>query len=75
MSESDKNAVWNTAVTRVKPNRVAVRGYDIADLMGRASFGVAHRAFDGCGVGGVDRSRRRASKRVGRATEKIAFPS
>src|SRR3954469_10291911 len=41
MSESDKNAVWNTAVTRVEPNRVAVRGYDIAELMGRASFGAA----------------------------------
>lgn len=39
MSEADKNAVWNTAVTRIEPNRVAVRGYDIADLMGRASFG------------------------------------
>src|SRR5205814_1946601 len=39
MSETDKNAVWNTAVTRIEPNRVAVRGYDIADLMGRASFG------------------------------------
>src|SRR5205823_7059131 len=41
MSEADKNAVWNTAITRVEPNRVAVRGYDIADLMGRASFGAA----------------------------------
>jgi succinyl-CoA synthetase alpha subunit len=41
MSEADKNAVWNTAVTRIEPNRVAVRGYDIADLMGRASFGAA----------------------------------
>src|SRR5213593_859736 len=41
MSEDDKNAVWNTAVTRVEPNRVAVRGYDIADLMGRVSFGAA----------------------------------
>src|SRR5947209_10248585 len=41
MSETDKNAVWNTAVTRVEPNRVAVRGYDIADLMGRVSFGAA----------------------------------
>src|SRR5881398_143330 len=41
MSEADKNAVWNTAVTRVEPNRVAVRGYDIAELMGRASFGSA----------------------------------
>src|SRR6266853_4147671 len=41
MSETDKNAVWNTAVTRIEPNRVAVRGYDIADLMGRVSFGPA----------------------------------
>ncbi len=41
MSETDKNAVWNTAVTRVEPNRVAVRGYDIAELMGRVSFGAA----------------------------------
>src|SRR6266853_26357 len=41
MSETDKNAVWSTAVTRVEPNRVAVRGYDIADLMGRVSFGAA----------------------------------
>jgi len=41
MSETDKNAVWNTAITRVEPNRVAVRGYDIAELMGRVSFGVA----------------------------------
>src|SRR5438876_4638378 len=30
MNEADKNAVWNTPVTRVEPNRVAVRGYDIA---------------------------------------------
>src|SRR5205807_7234644 len=41
MSETDKNAVWNAAVTRIEPNRVAVRGYDIAELMGRASFGAA----------------------------------
>src|SRR3989454_388307 len=41
MSETDKNAVWNTAITRVEPNRVAVRGYNIAELMGRVSFGVA----------------------------------
>src|SRR5256886_3392878 len=39
MSETDKNAVWNTAITRVEPNRVAVRGYDIAELMGHLSFG------------------------------------
>jgi citrate synthase len=41
MSDADKNAVWNTAVTRIEPNRVAVRGYDIAELMGRVSFGAA----------------------------------
>jgi succinyl-CoA synthetase alpha subunit len=41
MSETDKNAVWNTAITRVEPNLVAVRGYDIAELMGRVSFGAA----------------------------------
>src|SRR5207302_445697 len=41
MNEADKKAVWNTAITRVEPNKVAVRGYDIADLMGRVSFGAA----------------------------------
>src|SRR5436189_1957200 len=41
MSEADKSAVWNTAVTRVEANKVAVRGYDIAELMGRVSVGAA----------------------------------
>lgn len=41
MTEAEKNAVWTTAVTKIEPNRVAVRGYDIADLMGRVSFGAA----------------------------------
>ncbi len=41
MSEANKNAVWNTAITRVQPNKVAVRGYDIAELMGRVSFAAA----------------------------------
>src|SRR5256712_11149230 len=41
MSKPDKNAVGNTAITRVEPNRVAVRGYDIAELMGRVSFSAA----------------------------------
>ena len=36
MSEADQKAVWTTAITEIKPNRVAVRGYDIADLMGRS---------------------------------------
>jgi succinyl-CoA synthetase alpha subunit len=41
MSEADKKAVWNTSITCIEPNRVAVRGYDIAELMGRVSFGAA----------------------------------
>ena len=41
MSEADKNAVWNSAITRVESNKVAVRGYNIADLMGQVSFGAA----------------------------------
>jgi citrate synthase len=32
---------WPTAITDISPNRVAVRGYDIAELMGRVSFGCA----------------------------------
>ena len=39
MSEAEKNAAWHTAITHIEPNKVVVRGYDIADLMGRASFG------------------------------------
>src|ERR1044072_1199253 len=41
MSEADKKAVWHSAITRIQPNKVAVRGYDIAELMGRVSFGAA----------------------------------
>ncbi len=40
MSESNPNA-WKTAVTEIKPNRVAVRGYNIAELMGNVTFGQA----------------------------------
>jgi len=32
---------WPTGVTEIQPNRVAVRGYDIASLMGGVSFGSA----------------------------------
>jgi succinyl-CoA synthetase alpha subunit len=41
MSEAEKKAVWHSAITRTEPNKVAVRGYDIAELMGRMSFGAA----------------------------------
>jgi citrate synthase len=30
---------WKTAITKIEPNRVAVRGYPIDQLMGRISFG------------------------------------
>lgn len=32
---------WPTAITEIRPNEVRVRGYDIAELMGRVSFGAA----------------------------------
>src|SRR5215469_13511116 len=41
MSETDRKATWNTAITRIQPNKVAVRGYDISELMGHVSFGAA----------------------------------
>lgn len=41
MTEAERKAVWTTAITRIEPNKVAVRGHDIASLMGRVSFGAA----------------------------------
>jgi succinyl-CoA synthetase alpha subunit len=41
MTDAERRAVWTTAITRVEPNRVAVRGHDIAGLMGRVTFGAA----------------------------------
>ncbi len=41
MTDAERSAVWTSAVTRIAPNHVAVRGYDIAELMGRVSFGAA----------------------------------
>ena len=41
MSDAEMKAVWTTAVTKIEPNRVAVRGHDIASLMGKVSFGAA----------------------------------
>ncbi len=32
---------WATGITEIQPNSVRVRGYDIAELMGRVSFGQA----------------------------------
>ncbi|HVZ93672.1 MAG TPA: citryl-CoA lyase [Phycisphaerales bacterium] len=32
---------WKTAVTKIEPNKVAVRGRDIAELMGHVTFGQA----------------------------------
>jgi succinyl-CoA synthetase alpha subunit len=41
MSDTERKAVWTTAITRIEPNLVAVRGHEIASLMGRVSFGAA----------------------------------
>lgn len=42
MSTDQSNpAAWTTAITEIKPNRVSVRGYNIAELMGHVSFGGA----------------------------------
>ncbi|MBL9032257.1 MAG: citryl-CoA lyase [Phycisphaerae bacterium] len=41
MTEAERKAVWTTGITRIEPNKVAVRGRDIAELMGRTSFGAA----------------------------------
>lgn len=41
MSEAERKATWTTAITRIEPNKVAVRGRGIADLMGTISFGAA----------------------------------
>lgn len=29
---------WKTAITKIEPNHIAVRGYDIAEMMGRVSY-------------------------------------
>ena len=36
---------WPTAVTEIEPNHVRVRGYDIAELMGRVTFGAMVALF------------------------------
>jgi len=41
MSDAERKAVWTTAITKIEPNKVAVRGHDIATLMGR--FRLARR--------------------------------
>jgi len=41
MSDAERRAVWTTAITKIEPNKVAVRGHDIASLMGKVSFGAA----------------------------------
>lgn len=39
MSAPDNPNAWTTAITQIEPNHVRVRGYDIAELLGNASFG------------------------------------
>ncbi len=57
---------WKTAITRVKPNEVRLRGYRIDELMGRISFGqVVHLALQG----------ELPSKNVGRMIDAILVSS
>jgi citrate synthase len=35
------DGTWTTSITEIRPNRIGVRGYDIAELMGNLSFGAA----------------------------------
>ena len=30
---------WKTSISKVEPNKVVVRGYNLAELIGRVSFG------------------------------------
>ncbi|MHC5001955.1 MAG: citrate/2-methylcitrate synthase, partial [Planctomycetota bacterium] len=39
MSQGTTGDPWPTGITSIAPNEVRVRGYDIAELMGRLSFG------------------------------------
>ncbi|MCZ6836257.1 MAG: citryl-CoA lyase [Planctomycetota bacterium] len=39
-TKTNPNA-WTTGITKIQPNSVRVKGYDIADLMGKVSFGAA----------------------------------
>ncbi len=41
MTDAERKAVWTTAITKIEPNKVQVRGHDIAGLMGKVSFGAA----------------------------------
>ena len=29
---------WNTSITKIEPNKISVRGYPIADLLGNVSY-------------------------------------
>ena len=35
------DTTWRTAITRIEPNKILVRGYPLDELMGRVSFGEA----------------------------------
>jgi citrate synthase len=38
---ADQSGAWKTAITRIEPNKVLVRGYPLDEMMGRVSFGDA----------------------------------
>jgi citryl-CoA lyase len=36
---TDRSGAWRTAIGRVRPNEVLIRGYDVTELIGRKPFG------------------------------------
>jgi citrate synthase len=36
---TDRTAAWRTAIGRVRPNEILIRGYDLTELIGRRPFG------------------------------------
>ena len=37
----EEDSRWRTAITRIEPNKILIRGYPVDELMGRLSFGEA----------------------------------
>ena len=39
---------WTTAITKIEPNKISVRGYPLADLLGKVSYAqMVHLLFKG----------------------------
>ena len=48
MMGKEKSAFWRTAISKVEPNKILVRGYDLAALLGEYSLGeIVHLVWQG----------------------------